>query len=195
MVVKIRLARFGAKKKPYYRVVVANSDAPRDGRSLEQVGAYNPMLSKEDEGRVILDQERIKYWLSVGAQPTERVNKFLEKAKIIKARSVKRVIKTKIAANEVAKDKVKVDKSSTNQSVDKIVKEDKTTTNKPAKEEVKESKPPTDKPSEEKVKEDKEKTIVNKPSKPSKEKAEESKAIINKPIADQEVKEKESTKK
>ena len=100
MVVKIRLARFGAKKKPYYRIVVANSNAPRDGRSLEQVGTYNPMLSKEDENRVILDQERIKYWLSVGAQPTERVNRFLEKARVIKARSIKRVVKTKIAVND-----------------------------------------------------------------------------------------------
>ena len=101
MAVKIRLARAGAKKRPYYKLVVANADAPRDGKFLEKVGTYNPMLPKDDENRVILIQDRIKYWMSVGAQPTERVQKFLEKAKLIKA-SVKRIIKKPVAQTEIA---------------------------------------------------------------------------------------------
>jgi small subunit ribosomal protein S16 len=101
MAVKIRLARAGAKKRPYYKLVVANADAPRDGKFLEKVGTYNPMLPKDDENRVILVQDRIKYWMSVGAQPTERVEKFLEKAKLIKA-SVKRIIKKPVAQTEIA---------------------------------------------------------------------------------------------
>jgi ribosomal protein S16 len=72
MSVKIRLARGGAKKRPYYYVVAAHSASPRDGRYIEQVGTYNPMLTKGDPNRVKLDLERCKHWLSVGAQPTRR---------------------------------------------------------------------------------------------------------------------------
>ncbi len=79
---KIRLARGGAKKRPYYRVVVANSRSPRDGRFLEKVGTYNPMLSKDDENRIILNEERIKYWLGQGAEASDRVAIFLGKAGI-----------------------------------------------------------------------------------------------------------------
>lgn len=78
MSVKIRLTRLGAKKKPFYRVVVATSTAPRDGKFIEIVGTYDPMLAKENNDRVKLKQERIKYWLSVGAQPTERVAKLIK---------------------------------------------------------------------------------------------------------------------
>ncbi|ABD46222.1 ribosomal protein S16 [Neorickettsia sennetsu str. Miyayama] len=74
---KIRLARFGRKKRPYYKIVVANSSSPRDGKFLEQVGSYDPLLSKDDPLRVCLDIERIRYWTSVGAKPTERVAKFV----------------------------------------------------------------------------------------------------------------------
>jgi small subunit ribosomal protein S16 len=105
MAVKIRLARAGAKKKPYYKLVVANADAPRDGKFLEKVGTYNPMLPKDDENRVVLVQDRIKYWMSVGAQPTERVEKFLEKAKLIKT-GVKRIIKKPITQTENAEAKI-----------------------------------------------------------------------------------------
>ena len=122
MVVKIRLARAGAKKKPYYRVVVANSNAPRDGKFLEKVGTYNPMLPKEDENRVIIDQEKIKYWLSVGAQPTDRVAKFLEKAKLIKAKTIRRIVKTEKSqdvANKPSDNEVNDDKS-INQTTEKI---------------------------------------------------------------------------
>ncbi len=104
MTVKIRLARAGAKKRPYYKIVVANADSPRDGKFLEKVGVYNPMLAKEDENRVVLIQDRIKHWLSVGAQPTDRVEKFLEKAKLIKTKSpVKRVVK-KVSVKKQSQD-------------------------------------------------------------------------------------------
>jgi small subunit ribosomal protein S16 len=74
---KIRLARGGAKKRPYYAIVVADSHAPRDGRFIEKVGAYDPLLKKDDPKRVTLNAERISQWLAKGAQPTERVTRFL----------------------------------------------------------------------------------------------------------------------
>ena len=77
MAVKIRLARGGAKKVPYYRVVVADARAPRDGDFIEKVGTYNPLLKKDDENRVTFKKDRIEYWLGQGAQPTERVIKFI----------------------------------------------------------------------------------------------------------------------
>ncbi|MGB0935600.1 MAG: 30S ribosomal protein S16 [Alphaproteobacteria bacterium] len=83
MALKIRLARGGAKKRPYYRIVVAEATAPRDGRYVEKVGTYNPMLPREHEDRIRLVEDRIKHWISVGAKPTDRVAKFLGDAKII----------------------------------------------------------------------------------------------------------------
>jgi small subunit ribosomal protein S16 len=80
MAVKIRLARAGAKKKPLYRVVVADSRNPRDGRFIEKVGTYDPFVPHENTQRVCLKEERIRYWLSVGALPTERVALFLGRA-------------------------------------------------------------------------------------------------------------------
>ncbi|WP_232494234.1 30S ribosomal protein S16 [Novosphingobium kaempferiae] len=82
MSVSIRLSRGGAKKRPYYKIVVANSTAPRDGKYLEQVGTYNPILAKDDENRVRLIEDRVRYWLSVGGQPTDRVARLLDKAGI-----------------------------------------------------------------------------------------------------------------
>ena len=82
MSVAIRLSRGGAKKRPYYRIVVTNSRSPRDGKYLEQVGTYNPVLPKEDEKRVTLVEDRVRYWLGVGAQPTDRVARMLDKAGI-----------------------------------------------------------------------------------------------------------------
>lgn len=84
MALKIRLARGGAKKRPFYQIVIADARSPRDGRFVEKVGTYNPMLSHDNEDRIRLDSDRIKYWLSVGAQPTDRVALFLGKAKLIK---------------------------------------------------------------------------------------------------------------
>ncbi|ARS26073.1 30S ribosomal protein S16 [Sphingomonas sp. KC8] len=80
MSVSIRLARGGNKKRPYYRIVVANSRSPRDGAFIEKVGTYNPLLAKEDPARVTLNTDRLKHWLSVGAQPTDRVARFLDAA-------------------------------------------------------------------------------------------------------------------
>jgi small subunit ribosomal protein S16 len=80
MSLSIRLSRGGAKKRPYYRIVVADARSPRDGRFIEKIGAYNPLLAKDDAKRVILDGERAKHWLSVGAQPTDRVARFLDAA-------------------------------------------------------------------------------------------------------------------
>jgi small subunit ribosomal protein S16 len=82
MSVSIRLSRGGAKKRPYYRIVVSNSRSPRDGKYLEQVGTYNPVLAKEDENRVKLVEDRVRYWIGVGAQPTDRVARLLDKAGI-----------------------------------------------------------------------------------------------------------------
>ena len=82
MAVAIRLARGGSKKRPYYRVVVADSRNARDGRFIEKVGTYNPLLAKDSPERVKLDSDRIKHWLSVGAQPSDRVLRFLDAAGI-----------------------------------------------------------------------------------------------------------------
>ena len=78
MAMKIRLARGGSKKRPFYRVVAADSRMPRDGRYVEKLGTYNPLLAKDDAARVQLNMERVNYWLGEGAQPTERVVRFLE---------------------------------------------------------------------------------------------------------------------
>ena len=84
MALKIRLARGGSKKRPYYHVVLADARSPRDGRFLESLGSWNPMLAKDDEKRVQLNGERIKHWLDQGALPTDRVLRFLDEAGISK---------------------------------------------------------------------------------------------------------------
>jgi small subunit ribosomal protein S16 len=83
MALKIRLSRGGAKKRPYYRIVIADSRSPRDGRFIEKIGAYNPMLAKDDPNRVVLDIERAKHWLGRGATPSDRVARFLGQADVI----------------------------------------------------------------------------------------------------------------
>ncbi|MDF2496312.1 30S ribosomal protein S16 [Sphingomonas sp.] len=80
MALSIRLSRGGSKKRPYYRIVVADARSPRDGRFIEKIGNYNPLLGKDDEKRVVLDAERAKHWLGNGAQPTDRVARFLDAA-------------------------------------------------------------------------------------------------------------------
>ena len=82
MSVALRLSRGGSKKRPFFRIVAADIRAPRDGRFLERLGTYNPMKNKDDPQRITLNTERIKYWLSVGAKPTERVQKFLANEKL-----------------------------------------------------------------------------------------------------------------
>jgi small subunit ribosomal protein S16 len=80
MAMKIRLARGGSKKRPFYRIVAADSRMPRDGRFIEKLGTYNPLLPKDSEDRVKMDVERIQHWLGLGAQPTDRIARMLEAA-------------------------------------------------------------------------------------------------------------------
>jgi len=80
MAIKIRLARSGSKKRPFYRIVAADSRMPRDGRFIERLGIYNPLLPKDSEQRVKLDMERVQHWLDRGAQPTDRIARMLEAA-------------------------------------------------------------------------------------------------------------------
>ncbi len=88
MSVKIRMTRGGAKKRPYYRLVVAESSSPRDGRFIEQVGTYNPMLPREHEDRIRLNTDRLQAWLAQGAQPSDRVARFLADAGLIAKRPI-----------------------------------------------------------------------------------------------------------
>ncbi|WP_316975716.1 30S ribosomal protein S16 [Shumkonia mesophila] len=88
MSLKIRLSRAGAKKRPYYRIVVADSRSPRDGRFIERIGSYNPMVAKDHPERVTLDVERAKHWLSVGALPSDRVAHFCANAGLMAAPTV-----------------------------------------------------------------------------------------------------------
>ncbi|PIE11738.1 MAG: 30S ribosomal protein S16 [Rhodobacterales bacterium] len=83
MAMKIRLARGGSKKRPFYRIVAADSRMPRDGRYIEKLGTYNPLLPKDSEDRVKMDMERVQYWLNEGAQPTDRISRMLEAAGVL----------------------------------------------------------------------------------------------------------------
>ena len=83
MAMKIRLARGGSKKRPFYRIVAADSRMPRDGRFIEKLGTYNPLLPKDSEERVKMNMERIQYWLDQGAQPTDRISRMLEAAGVL----------------------------------------------------------------------------------------------------------------
>ena len=87
MAMKIRLARGGSKKRPFYRIVAADSRMPRDGRFIERLGTYNPLLPKDSEARVTMNVERIQYWMGQGAQPTDRVARMLEAAGVVPART------------------------------------------------------------------------------------------------------------
>ena len=87
MSIKIRLARGGAKKRPFYRIVIADSRSPRDGRFIERIGSYNPMVAQDHPDRLKIDTDRAKHWLGVGAQPTDRVAKFLANAGLMDPRA------------------------------------------------------------------------------------------------------------
>jgi len=105
MSVKIRLARGGTKKRSHYSIVVADSRMPRDGRFLEKIGTYDPLLPKDNENRIRMDLERIRHWLSHGAEPTDRISRFLEAAGVVpaKARSnPKRAVPGKAMAERAA---------------------------------------------------------------------------------------------
>ena len=112
MSVKIRLSRGGTKKRPYFYIVVAEAGSQRDGRYIEQIGTHNPLLPKDNADRVKLDLERVKHWLSVGAQPTDRVARFLDAAGVAKreakqnpskAKPKKKRLEREAAAAEAAK--------------------------------------------------------------------------------------------
>ena len=89
MALKIRLARGGAKKRPFYSIVVADARSPRDGRFIEKLGTYNPMLPREDEKRILFDAERAKHWLSGGAQPTDRGVLFFANAGLVEKPAIR----------------------------------------------------------------------------------------------------------
>ena len=99
--VRIRLARAGAKKRPFYRIVAADARSPRDGRFLEQLGSYDPLLKNEDPKRIVLKEERIRYWIGQGAQVSDRVHRFLHRAGIME--QAPRLKGTGKKAEEVAK--------------------------------------------------------------------------------------------
>ncbi|MBB3066468.1 small subunit ribosomal protein S16 [Limibacillus halophilus] len=98
MSLKIRLARGGAKKRPFYHIVVADSRSPRDGRFIERVGSYNPMLAKDHAERVVMKEERITYWLGVGAQPTDRVARFLSTKGMFERKIPQQTLKSQASA-------------------------------------------------------------------------------------------------
>ncbi len=105
MSLKIRLSRGGAKKRPYYRIVIADSRSPRDGRFIERIGSYNPMVPKDHPERLTLDTDRAKHWLSVGATPSDRVSRFLAAADLVPARRIPRQTK-KAEPGEKAKERL-----------------------------------------------------------------------------------------
>ncbi|MBL4813251.1 MAG: 30S ribosomal protein S16 [Rhodobacteraceae bacterium] len=95
MAMKIRLARGGSKKRPFYSIVAADSRMPRDGRFVEKLGTYNPLLPRDSEERVKMNMERVQYWLGQGAQPTDRVSRMLEAAGVIEKKTRNNPIKGK----------------------------------------------------------------------------------------------------
>ncbi len=109
MALKIRLTRGGSKKRPYYRIIVADVRAPRDGRYIEKIGSYDPMLPKDHADRIKFDVARVEYWLSVGAKPTDRIARFLQSAKI---GSVTRTIPNQTKKNQLkAKAKLRLEEA------------------------------------------------------------------------------------
>ena len=107
MSTKIRLARAGAKKNPFYRIVVANVTAPRDGDFLEKIGTYNPLLTDDSKSKVVIKADRVAYWLSCGAQPTDRVAKFIKEAGIALPSYVQKKMDIQFAARTGKGPKVK----------------------------------------------------------------------------------------
>ena len=126
MSVKIRMSRAGSRNRPFFRVVIAESSSPRDGRFIERVGSYNPLLAKEHPQRIVLNMERIKYWLSKGATPSDRIQRFLHAAGVMempkiypqttkdkpKAKTVERM-KAKDEARKAAEDAAAAAKAET----------------------------------------------------------------------------------
>jgi small subunit ribosomal protein S16 len=112
MALKIRLARGGAKKRPFYSIVVADSRSPRDGRFIEKIGTYNPMLAKDHASRLVLKEERIKHWLGVGALPTDRVARFFGDVGLV-AKPERRETPAKSAPKAKAQERAKAEAAKT----------------------------------------------------------------------------------
>ena len=111
MAMKIRLARGGNKKRPFYRIVAADSRMPRDGRYIEKLGTYNPLLPKDSEERVKMNVERVQYWLGQGAQATDRVSRMLEAAGVLEKKDRNNPIKGKPGQKAVERAEVKAAKA------------------------------------------------------------------------------------
>ena len=109
MALKIRLSRGGAKKRPYYRIVIAEATAPRDGRFIEKIGTFNPLLPKDRPERLTLDQERAKHWLKVGAQPTDRVLRMLDSLGLMKREARNNPTKGKPGKKRQEREKAQAD--------------------------------------------------------------------------------------
>ena len=156
MALKIRLSRGGAKKRPYYRIVVADSRKPRDGRFIERIGTYNPMLEKNDPSRVIIDIERAKHWLSNGATPSDRVARFLGVAEVIPMpaqRDNPKKSQPKAKAQERLREAEEAAKASAEAPAEKAPAEEVVAEEAPAEETPAEETPAEDAPAEEETKE------------------------------------------
>ena len=110
MALRIRLARGGSKKRPFYKMVVAENTAPRDGKFLERLGSYNPLLEKENKERLVVNAERVKYWFSVGAQASEKVEKLLAELNIVEKPAVSEKPK-KSAPKKKAQERLKAEEA------------------------------------------------------------------------------------
>ena len=141
MAMKIRLARGGSKKRPFYRIVAADSRMPRDGRYIERLGTYNPLLPKDSDERVKMNVERIQYWMSEGAQVTDRVSRFLEAAGILEKKT--RNNPKKALPGQKAQDRAeeKLAKDSTDAPAEEAPAEETATEESPAEEAVAEEAP------------------------------------------------------
>ena len=137
MAMKIRLARGGSKKRPFYRIVAADSRMPRDGRFIEKLGTYNPLLPKDSEDRVKMNMDRINYWLGEGAQPTDRISRMLEAAGVLEKKE--RNNPKKAEPGQKAKDRVQ-------EKADKLAAAEEAPAEAPAAEEVPAEEAPAEAP-------------------------------------------------
>ena len=157
MALKIRLSRGGAKKRPFYKIVVAEALSPRDGKFIERLGSYNPMVAKDHAERLVLDVERAKYWLSKGAQPTLRVAKMLSSDGLVKAPVIRdQPIKSAPGKKRQEREAEAAEKSAApaEEAAEEVAKEEATAAEAPAEESAKEEAPVEETPAEEEAKEE-----------------------------------------
>ncbi len=151
MSLRIRLSRGGAKKRPFYRIVIADSRSPRDGRFIERVGTYNPMIAKENPNRLLMKEERIKYWLGVGAQPSDRVARFLGDFGIIDRPNIPVQTKQNLPKTK-ALERLKEREEKANSKVEKDTEQSSSDAEAPRAEEIKAGDAPVETSPEEEVK-------------------------------------------